>query len=94
MKVARRFRAYRDEQLKDPSVRRAYEEEGVFVELAVQIASLREQKGLSQRELAQRLHTSQQTISRLESPHNGSLSLKTLLKLAHALGKDLKVQFV
>lgn len=32
--------------------------------------------------------------SRLESPRNGSLSLRTLVRLAHALGKDLKVQFV
>ena len=94
MRGARRFREYLHDQLKDPAVRKAYEEEGVFVELAVEIARLREQKGLSQRELARRLHTSQQTISRLESPHNGSLSLRTLIKLAHALGKELKVQFV
>ena len=94
MKGTRRFRDYLNEQLKDPVVRKAYEEEGVFVELAVQITRLREQKGLSQQELARRLHTSQQTISRLESPHNGSLSLRTLIKLAHTLGKELKVQFV
>ena len=94
MKGGRRFRDYLNEQLKDPAVRKAYEEEGVFVELAIQVARLREQKGITQRELAKRLHTSQQTISRLESPRNGSLSLKTLIKLAHALGKDLKVQFV
>ena len=94
MKGGRRFRDYLNEQLKDPAVRKAYEEEGVFVELAIQVARLREQKGLTQRALAKRLHTSQQTISRLESPRNGSLSLKTLIKLAHALGKDLKVQFV
>ena len=94
MKGARSFRDYLKEQLKDPEVKKTYEEEGVFVELAVQIARLREQKGLSQRELAHRLHTSQQTISRLESPRNGSLSLHTLIKLAHALGKELKVRFV
>ena len=94
MKGARSFRDYLREHLKDPEVKKAYEEEGVVVELAVQIARLREQKGFSQRELARRLHTSQQTISRLESPRNGSLSLHTLIKLAHALGKKLKVQFV
>ncbi len=94
MRGARRFQDYLKEQLKDSDVRKAYEEEGVFVELAIQIAHLRAKRGLSQRELAQRLHTSQQTISRVESPHNGSLSLRTLVKLAHALGKELKVQFV
>lgn len=94
MKSARRFRDYLIEHLKDPSVREAYEEEGLFVELAIQIARLRAKKKFSQRELAKRLHTSQQTISRLESPRNGSLSLRTLVKLAHALGKNVKVQFV
>ena len=94
MKGTRRFRDYLNEQLSDPTVRKAYEEEGVFVELAIQIAKLRARKGLSQLELARQLHTSQQTISRLESPHNGSLSLRTLIKLARALGKELKIQFV
>ena len=94
MKAGRRFRDYLHEQLRDPAIRKAYDEEGVLVELAIQIAHLRQRKGLSQRELAHRLHTSQQMISRLESPRNGSLSLHTLLKLAHALGKELKVQFV
>lgn len=74
--------------------RKAYEEEGLCAELAIQIARLRSQKGLTQRALAKRLHTSQQTISRLESPRNGSLSLRTLVRIAHALGKEVKVQFV
>mgnify|MGYP001565138325 FL=1 len=94
MKGARKFRDYLKEQLKDPAVREAYEEEGLFVELAIQVAHLRQKQRLTQQQLAKRLHTSQQTISRLESPKNGSLSLRTLVKLAHALGKEVKVQFV
>ena len=94
MKGARKFRDYLKEQLKNPVVRAAYEEEGVYAELAIQIARLRIRKRLTQRALAKRLHTSQQTVSRLESPKNGSLSLRTLVKLAHALGKEVKVQFV
>ena len=94
LKGGRRFRDYLKEQLKDPAFRDAYEEEGIYAELAIQAARLRIQKRLTQRALAKRLHTSQQTISRLESPRNGSLSLRTLVKLAHALGKEVKVQFV
>ena len=94
MKSGQRFRDYLHEQLRDPAIRKAYEEEEVLVELAIHIVRLRQQKRLSQRQLAHRLHTSQQMISRLESPRNGSLSIRTLLKLAHALGKELKVQFV
>ena len=94
MKGARRFRDYLREQLSDASVRQAYQEEDTFVELAIRIAFLRQRRGFTQRELARKLRTSQQTISRLESPHNGSLSLRTLVKLAHALGKEVKVQLV
>ncbi|MDP3722066.1 MAG: helix-turn-helix transcriptional regulator [Candidatus Omnitrophota bacterium] len=94
MANARRFREYLKEQLRDPAFRKAYEEEGIYAELPIQIARLRTQKRLTQRALAKRLHTSQQTISRLESPRNDSLSLQTLVKLAHALGKEVKVQFV
>ena len=94
LKGGRRFRDYLKEQLKDPAFRDAYEEEGIYAELAIQAARLRIQKRLTQPALAIRLHTSQQTITRLESPRNGSLSLRTLVKLAHALGKEVKVQFV
>ena len=94
MKGVRRFQDYLDKALENSAFRKAYKETGICAELALQIARLREQKGLSQRDLARRLHTSQQTISRLESPRNGSLSLRTLIKLANALGKELRVQFV
>ena len=94
MKGVRRFQDYLKEQLQDPTFRKTYEEEGIYAELAIQIARLRERRGLTQRELAKRLRTSQQTVSRLENPRNGSLSLRTLVKLAHVLGKELKVQFV
>lgn len=94
MKRGVNFDDYLAEQLKSESFRRAYEEEGIYVELAILIARLREKKGLTQRQLARQLKTSQQTISRIESPQNDSLSLRTLIKLAHALGKQLKVQLV
>ncbi len=94
MKRSKSFRAYLRQQLKDRTVKASYEREGVFVELAIQIARLRAQHGLSQSELARRLHTTQQTVSRLESSHNTSLSVQTLVKLARVLDKRLKVQFV
>ncbi|MBI2174182.1 MAG: XRE family transcriptional regulator [Candidatus Omnitrophica bacterium] len=94
MKGVRHFRDYLKDELKDPAFREAYEEEGVYAELAVQIARLRVQKKLSQKRLARLLHTSQQTVSRLEDPRNVSYSVRTLVKIAHALGKELKVEFV
>ena len=94
MKGARRFKDYLKGQLKDEEFRKGFEEEGVYAQLAVQIARIRGKKKLSQKRLARLLHTSQQTVSRLEDPQNASYSLRTLIKLAHALGKELKVQFV
>ncbi len=94
MKGARRFEDYLKEKLKNKEFRKAFDEEGVYAEVAIQISRLRVQKRLSQKRLAHLLHTSQQTISRLEDPDNSSYSLRTLIKLAHILGKKLKVQFV
>ena len=90
----RKFRERLKEDLKDPVFKKFYEEEDVFATLAIKIARLREEKALSQKELAGLLHTSQQMVSRLEDPHNGSFSLKTLLKLARAFNKKLSVQFI
>lgn len=94
MKGVRRFQDYLKGQRKDEEFRKGYEEEGVYAQVAIQIARLRDQKRISQKKLARLLHTSQQTVSRLEDPQNASYSLRTLIKLAHALGKELKVQFV
>ena len=94
MKGVRRFQDYLKDELKDPAFRKAYEEEGVYAELAIQIARLRTKKKLSQKRPARLLHTSQQTVSRLEDPQNASYPVRTLVKVAHALGKELKVEFV
>jgi len=94
MKGARRFRDRLKEDLKDPEFRKAFDEEEVYASLAIQIAKIREKEHLTQEELAQRLHTTQQTVSRLEDIHNKSYSLQTLIKLAGALHKELKVEFV
>ena len=82
------------EQLKDARTRMAYDEEAVYVDLAVEIARLREKEGYSQKELAKKLHTTQQTVSRLESTDNRSISLGTLIRIAKALHKRIDIRFV
>jgi transcriptional regulator with XRE-family HTH domain len=57
----------------------------------LQIAALREKAGLSQRDLARKLHTSQQNISRLESPAYEGHSLTMLRRVAEALGATIRV---
>lgn len=94
MKNVRRFKNRLKEDMEDPEFRRAFEEEEVFVSIAIQIAKIREKKKLTQQQLAKRLRTTQQTVSRLENPHNKSYSIGTLIKLGEALNKRLKVEFV
>ena len=88
-----KFRDWLKEELKNPEFKKAFDEEDVYARLAIQIAQLREKQGLSQEDLAKRLHTSQQMVSRLEDPHNRSFSLNTLVKLANAFHKKLDIGF-
>ena len=94
MKTYRRFRDRLKEDLKDPEFKQAFEKEEIFASLAIQIARIRQKQGLSQRDLAKRLKTTQQTVSRLEDTNNTSLSLNTLLKLADVLHKQVKIELV
>lgn len=94
MKGVRRFKDRLKKDLRDPEFRKAFDEEEVCTSLAIQIAKIRQKKDLTQQELAKRLQTTQQTISRLEDINNRSLSLKTLIKVAHVLDKRLKVELV
>jgi len=73
--------------------RRGYERSGRTIQLAMEIHGLREKRGLSQRELAERLGTTQSAVARLEAG-NVSPSLPTLDKIAEALGVELVVSFV
>ena len=90
----RTFKSRLREELKDPEFKRHYENERQALKLAIKIAALREQKGLSQQELAKRMGTSQQAISRIESGEYEGFTLKTLEKIAEATGMKVKIDFV
>lgn len=47
--------------------------------------------GLTQEDLAQRLHTKKSAISRIEN-HAQDIKLSTLQNFAHILGKELKIE--
>ena len=90
----RRFQDRLKKELKNPEFKKAFDQEEIFASLAIQIAQLRQKQGLSQKDLAKRLKTTQQTVSRIEDIGNKSLSLSTLLKLAGVLHKQLKIELV
>lgn len=87
------FDRYLDEQMKDPAFAARIEQAGEAWDVALQLAALRQQAGLSQKELARRLKTSQQHISRLESPGYEGHSLANLRRVAGALKARVRVVF-
>jgi len=93
MKGAVKFSDYLNKQLKNKTFKKAFDDEEAYSLLAIQIAKLRENNGYSQKDLALIVSTTQQTVSRLEDRQNKSLSLGTLIKLAHAFHKKLKISF-
>ena len=61
--------------------------------LAQMIYHLRTEVGLSQRELAQRMGTTQSVISRLEEGGGSGNRVDTLARVATALGRHLVISF-
>ncbi|MHB8521035.1 MAG: helix-turn-helix domain-containing protein [Limisphaerales bacterium] len=85
------FDRYLEEQLADPAFAERFKQAGEAWDVALQLAALREQAGLSQRDLARKLKTSQQQISRLESPGYEGHSLSMLRRVAKVLHARLRV---
>jgi ribosome-binding protein aMBF1 (putative translation factor) len=83
-------------RLKDPRFRKVWEEPtgDVYLDTAFEVIKARREKRLSQRELAEKVGTSQQAIARLESPSYKGRNLSTLERVARALDKKLEVRFV
>jgi len=87
------FDRYLDRQMQDPAFAARFKNAGEAWDVAVQIAALREQAGISQKQLAKLLQTSQQQVSRLESPSYEGHSLSMLRRVADALHARVRVVF-
>jgi ribosome-binding protein aMBF1 (putative translation factor) len=74
----------------DPAARAGYERARRAHALAEQVRALRQLRGLSQRQLAERMGTTQSAIARLEGG-GVAPSLATLERLASALDAELVV---
>jgi transcriptional regulator with XRE-family HTH domain len=86
------FDLYLEEQLQDPEFTERFKKAGEAWDVALKLASLRKASGLSQKELARRVGTSQQQISRLESPAYEGHSLSMLRRVADVLGANIHVE--
>ncbi len=78
----------------DPERIASYQEERIKAEIARQIYNLREQAGLTQRQLADLVGTTDTIIDDLEEADYEGDSLSMLVKIATALNKKIDVHFV
>ncbi len=78
--------------LKDPEVKKEYDELAPLYEIQEEIIKLRNEMGLNQQQLADLIGTKQSAISRLESG-NYNPSVQLLIKLAKAFNKELHIVF-
>ena len=78
------------------------EEEGIFEEvtakahkrlLALQLSDIMEEKKITKSSLAEKLKTSRSQLDRILDPENSSITLEVLERVAHAVGKNLRIEF-
>ena len=87
------FDSYLREQMKDAAFAERFRQAGEAWDVALQVAALRRKAGMSQKQLARRLKTTQQQISRLESPAYEGHSLSMLRRVARALDAEVHIAF-
>lgn len=80
------------ELLKDPKYKRAYDHLELEYSIIAQVIQKRLDKGLTQKQLAEKIGTKQSAISRLEGG-NISPSIAFLEKISKALGTKLHISF-
>jgi DNA-binding XRE family transcriptional regulator len=83
------FRAHLKESLKDKEFRKYFEEEKELLQVSLQLHKARESAGLSQKEIAEAAHITQQQVSKVENGTN--CNILTYLKVSHAIGMKLGV---
>jgi len=62
--------------------------------VAFQVKSLMKERKISKTAMAKEMNTSRSALDRLLDPMNTSITLQTLERAAHVIGKRLKVEFV
>jgi DNA-binding Xre family transcriptional regulator len=83
------YRTHLNEKLKNKRFRRLYEEERQLAELSVRLLEIREQRRLTQKEVARQAKITQQQLSRLENVI--SCNINTFLRVCNALGIRLEL---
>jgi transcriptional regulator with XRE-family HTH domain len=78
----------------DPEERKLTLEAHVRESIAWQVRVNREERGLTQKDLAQLIGTGQPAISKIEDPQGGDVRLSSIVRIAHGFDCALQVRFV
>ncbi len=84
----------REELAGDRELNAAFQRELARLDLAHQVAALRQRCRMSQAELAERIGTKQAGIARMERAGYAGFTVSTLAKVAAATGATLEVRLV
>lgn len=87
------FNDYLAQQMENPEFKEEYEALEPEFAIIQAIIDARKSSGITQKELSQKSGIAQGDISKLENG-NANPSLRTLQRLATAMGKTLKIEFV
>ena len=93
VKMSKNFRESLKEQMENEEFKQEWDKTELEYQIIKAIITAREEKNITQKELAEMTGITQNDISKLE---NGSAnpSLQTLKKLANGLGMAIKLEFV
>ncbi|MDD2467977.1 MAG: helix-turn-helix transcriptional regulator [Desulfobulbus sp.] len=86
---------FKDKALANPEVAQEYERLSAAYALRKELIKIRKDAGLTQEEIAEKLHTKKSNISRLENVHSKiSPNLSTIEAYAKAAGYRIEVKFI
>jgi HTH-type transcriptional regulator/antitoxin HipB len=84
---------YLEKQLRQPAVKKAFDEELRVLKIGMALARQRKRKGLTQGEVAKQIGTSAPQVSRTEhKPEHANI--RTLMRYADAVGMTLDVRLI
>jgi|WetSurMetagenome_2_1015567.scaffolds.fasta_scaffold259216_1 transcriptional regulator with XRE-family HTH domain len=82
-----------DKKMENPRFKAMYDQVSTQMNIGEQIAQLRHEAKMSQLELAKKVSTSRTAIVRYESGDYNRYNVGTLMRIARALHKKLKISF-
>ena len=80
------FDSYLELKLKNPRIKKAYDEERFMTSVLAEIYALRKESKITQKELAERINIPQSELSRIETG-NQNISLQMFFRIMSGMGR-------